>query len=636
MTVLSGRASLGARSVLRALYGTLLAIVGLAASGCGNTTFTYGTPVISFSTTPGPFTSYLVQVYQIALTRDDGTLVYPLTVPEMVDFTHLNDRTELFGAPAVIEGNYVSATITINYSVAQIYVNVNGASQAVTVLDGATGTTAATLSYTVKFDPAHPLAIKHGVSTPLDFNFDLSASSVLNTTTSPMQLTVRPVMTASTEPVYRKPMRARGEFVTTDTAGSNFTVNARAFFDLISSPKGAIQINTDSNTSYNINGVSFKGADGLAALGKLAINTMIEAYGSLDTNALNSIKPVFTASEVYAGVSISNGLTDRIIGTVASRSGNTLHIHGAVNAHPIIDYVTDEALAFVNDLPVTVASTTVVAVNGQPDFASPSISDISVGQQVDMEATTTFNTSGVPTSADASTGLIRLASSSAWGTLNAAGVPTVNLISLGNYQPEVFTFTGTGSATGADSDPNAYAITNSSGTDLSAAAANTLVRFDGMVTPFGSAPPDLTATAAALGSGTDQVLVIDWINGGSTSPFVSAASDGLTVNMSDANLGTSHTIQTGPMYIQTTATTVDLTSPLVNPKIVADPTITNQFAIGNGDSTTELSVFHSYASYLTQINTVLNGTNKIQKLVAVGRWDGATFTAYRIDMVQLP
>jgi hypothetical protein len=67
-------------------------------------------------------------------------------------------------------------------------------------------------------------------------------------------------------------------------------------------------------------------------------------------------------------------------------------------------------------------------------------------------------------------------------------------------------------------------------------------------------------------------------------------------------------------------------------------TSTGQFSIGNPSSTTGISVFNTFPSYLTQLGTVINGTNTIQKLVAVGHWDSAgnTFTASRIDIVQLP
>lgn len=630
MTVLSGRASPGARSVLRALLGGACAILGLIAGGCGNSTLSYGTPVISFSTTPGPFTAYIVELDQISLTRSDKTVVYPLITPEVVDFTKLTDVTELFGAPAVVEGTYVSATLTVNYTSAQIYANVNGTSQALAVLDAKTGATAGSIAYTVKFDPAHPLVIKKGISTPLDFNFDLSASSTLNTATSPMQLSVRPVMTGSTEPVYTKPVRARGVFVTTDTTNSAFTMNARGFFDTRSNPVGAVQVMTDGNTTYNVNGTSYKGSAGLAALKGLQINTIIEAYGSL--GSLNAVKPDFTATEVYAGISVENLLADRVTGTVSARSGNTIHIHGAeVEARAAS--ATGVLVTFRDDLAVTLADTTLVGVDRHPELGNPSIAAISVGQQVDIEGTATADSTGALNGVDASSGLVRLVSTSAWGVLTAGGQPasaTVNLISLGGYQPAALTFTGTGSAAGA------YAV--SSSVDLSAVAANTLVRFDGTVTPFGAAPPDFTATAATKGSDAEQVLVVDWVNSGTAAPFTTATSAGLVVDMSNANLGTLHTVQSGPLYIQTSANSVDLTNPRVNPTIVADPARTSQFAIGNPSSSTALSVFHSLASYLTQINTVLNGTNTIQKLVAVGTYDQPTntFTAYRIDLVQLP
>ena len=116
MTVLSGRARFGARSVLRAaFYGATAVLVGLFASGCGNDTFTNGTPVITISATPGPFTAYLVEVDQILLTRSDNTPVYPLLQPQIVDFTKLTEMPEVFGAPSILEGSYISAAITVNY-----------------------------------------------------------------------------------------------------------------------------------------------------------------------------------------------------------------------------------------------------------------------------------------------------------------------------------------------------------------------------------------------------------------------------------------------------------------------------------------------------------------------------------------
>jgi hypothetical protein len=283
---------------------------------------------------------------------------------------------------------------------------------------------------------------------------------------------------------------------------------------------------------------------------------------------------------------------------------------------------------------VTVGDKTLVRVDRQPEVAGTS-QLISVGQQVEIDGALSVNTAGTST-VDASAGLLRLTPTTAWGTLNSAtaNVATVTPLGIGGVQPAALTFTGTDSA-GTDPDPTVYEI-NTGTVDLTAAvnpASPPLFRFSGTVAPFGTAPPDFTATAVTEVTPTapiDQVLAIDW-SGGTTAPFLSAGSSGLVVNIANTSLGTSHVIMTGP-------TSIDLANPAVSPTIVADGSLTGQFSIGNPSSTTGISVFHTFASYLTQLNTVLNGTNTVQKLVAVGHWDNTskTFTAYRIDIVQLP
>jgi hypothetical protein len=646
MRVLSGRASFGARSVPRAAFIGAAAILGLF--GCGNNTFTYGTSVITFSATPGPFSSYLVEVDQILLTRTDNTPAYPLLQPEVVDFAKLNDTPEVFGAPAILEGTYTSATITLNYAAsiyqnaALLYLNVNGQSVNATPIDPTvtTATALGQVAYTVKFDPAHPLVITRGKSVPLEFNFDLSAASVVNETVTPPQVAVRPFISASTQPNYTKPLRTRGVYVTTDTANNNnFTMNARAFFDTQTSPVGAVEVQTDDNTAYNVNGVIYKGAAGLAAMSKLQINTVVEAFGTFGD--LDNIKPNFVATQVYAGVSVENLLTDRITGTVSSRVGNTLSIHGAEIETRCFSIPTGVQLSFANDYPVTVGDATLVSVDGHPELGNVPVSQVSVGQQVDIEAiATTVNCGALQTTADATGGLVRLTSTPGWATLNsaAAGGVAANLLTLGGFQPEALTFTGTGSAaTGADANPTAYAV-DTTGIDTSAVVANSLFRFDGEVTPFGAAPPDFTAATVTPGAATDQILTVEWSGSGTVTPFVSKDSTGLIVDIAGGGLGATHLVQTGPLYLLGPETTIDLTNPMVNPRIVADPTLTAQFTIGNPSSATGLALFNDYASFLTQLNAVVTGANTFQKLVAVGRYDQTNnvFTANRIDMVQLP
>jgi hypothetical protein len=642
MTDVRGRAKWGAGQVARALICATFAVMGLVTGGCGSSTIIYGTPVITFSITPGPFASYLVYIVSITLTRTDGTIVEPLAVEERVDFTKLADANELFGAPAVPTGTYTSATVTIDYTSSQILMDLNG--QLVTpTLETPAGAAVGVTTYTLKFDPANPLVIQNSLATLLDFNFDLSASTIVNTTVSPPNATVRPYMTVSTLPVQNKPIRARGLYVTpTNSSGSapssttpatSFFMNTRSFFDISSNPFGALIVTPTDSTTYNINGVPYVGAAGLAAVNALPVSTSLAAYGSIGN--LDSITPTFNATQIYGGTSQDSPLEDVVTGTVSSISGYTLNLHGAedVTNLGVVDYIPDLTL-YLN-------GQTIVSEDGQPN-AVLSPQSISIGQVVSVGGLTTTDSSGDILSFAGS--LVRMNSTHAWGTLNAgatsSSAPLV-LLTLGDFFPQELTFTGTGSASGADADPTNYlvdttgtVVTPTGPVDQSGTPAGTLVRMDGFVTAFGSAPPDFSATLGTLGSATEQELVIEWGTGGATAPFVTATASGLVVNITGASstLGALHEVLTGPSAL-------DLTNPAVNPTIVPDPTVTNQYSLGNPVSTTtaQISVWNGYSDFLTALTTFLNGTNSLQKLVALGHYDQTTntFTAYRVDALQV-
>ena len=116
------------------------------------------------------------------------------------------------GAQVFITVNYGSGANALG---SQVWLDVNGQTEEATVLDS-TGATPSTITYTVKLDPAQPLIVKRGTPVKLDLHFDMSASTIINTTVSPITATVRPILTASTQPVINKTLRTRGEFVTVD------------------------------------------------------------------------------------------------------------------------------------------------------------------------------------------------------------------------------------------------------------------------------------------------------------------------------------------------------------------------------------------------------------------------------------
>lgn len=617
--------------LVRALRVLFVAAMALFAGCGGNTNVAYGTAVISVQSTSGTFLSYQVGIDSITLTRNDGIVVEPLATPQTVDFTKITDIAELLGSPAVPIGTYLSASITLDYTAASIWVDKGG--QAVQVEPVATdGTVMSAAVITVTFDPNDPLVINYQQSTRLALDVNLAAFNTVTITSSPPVVLVQPFLNASTAAVDSTPMRARGVYVTQIGVSSGFIMNARPFIDQISA-LGAETVLTTAQTYFNINGNVYTGAAGLTALAAQPESTLIVAYGTLGD--LAGITPTFNATQVYAGAILQTELADQISGVVSARSGNTVTVHGGT-FFSVLDQIQ-----FFNDATITLGSGTSVIADGSTTNGLTS-SAVSVGQQVTIFGQATV--SGVPPSLaltmDATAGFVRLQPTRLWATLNSAvpGSASLNMLTLQNYEPAAFSFSGTGAAAAQDASPTAYLV-NTGATDESGTAAGTLLRIDGLVTAFGAAPPDFTATAITPGTATEQELVVTWTDTGSgtVKPFTSYSAAGLIVNLGNTNITATHYIRTGP-------TTVDLTtlpsSPLITTANVAAASL--QLAIGlpvaGATAGTDITVTqtNSAATLATAITTAFTGSapSPIYSLVAVGQYNSATntFNASKINI----
>jgi hypothetical protein len=420
-------------------------------------------------------------------------------------------------------------------------------------------------------------------------------------------------------------MRARGIFVISQPSSSDYVVNMRPFNDLISA-LGALTVNTSSTTYFNINGVVYTGAAGLTAMQSLQISTPIAAYGTLGSFA--TITPSFNATAVYVGTSLENPLADFITGTVSSVNGDTLNVHGASYLSRL------GAPGYFADVPVTVGSSTIVTEDGVA-ASGLSTQSISVGQVVNISGQSGTNAAGgllfdaTGTATGAPPGTLRLQPTPVWGTLNSAvaGSMSLDVLSIGDFEPSALTFTGTGTSSANDAVPASYAV-STPGIDESATAAGTLLQTYGVVAPFGSAPPDFTASSVTAGTATPQTLVVEWENGGAASPFSSASSSGLVVDLTNANLsGTIRYIATGP-------TQTDLTTLPASPTISFASGTTLTLAVGPVlvNSVATIGVFNSASGFATALASALNGTNLVYRLVCVGQYSSATniFTATQV------
>jgi hypothetical protein len=611
---------------VRTLTALVLGFNALLA-GCGTrSTTSPGTPAITLSDTSGQFATYRVAIDSISLTDANGGIfnAIPQMPAESVDLAALTDLSELLAVPAAPSATYKSATLTLDYNNARIWVNLNGQAVAATPLSS-TGTTPTIYTVTLTFDPNNPLVITRGASTRLAIDFNLAASNSINTATTPPTVTVRPFVVMTPAPVDATVMRVRGLLVTVQSGSSDFIMNVRPLIDLASA-LGAVTVSTTTQTYFNINGVAYTGAAGLTALASLPVNTVIAAYGTLGD--LSGITPGFHATSVYAGTSLESPLAEHVGGVVSARSGNTLTVHGATFLSPIpVAGTAYAAAAYANNATVTIGTATLVSEDGvAAGGLTPAA--ISVGQQLDVSGQATVDTAG-NISLNATAGQLRLASTRIWGTLNSAtaGSATLDILSLGNFAPAGFNFAGTGTTA---ANPSAYVV-NTGSLDESATAASTLLQVDGMVNGFGSAPPDFTAAAITAGTATEQRLVIEWVNGGATAPFLTDSTAGLVVDLNNANLGTLHEIRTGPMTLDLKSATVPA-SPLIT-TVGADQSKL-QLAIGSATLSTGVSVFNSIGGFAAALSSTFNGTNKIYRLVAVGQYNIGTntFVASRISV----
>jgi hypothetical protein len=605
------------RRLLWASCALALAVPALLASCSGNENITYGTGVVTMSDLSGNFTgfsSYVINVDSITLTRNDGLIIEPLAEPETVDLVKLHDRSEFVEAPAIPVGTYTSITVTLDYSAPFITVDESGVVTTASPVDPA-GLAMTASTITVTFDPNNPLVITGGVCQRIAIDLNLAASNTINYGASPLTVTVQPFISATVEPADGTVVRAGGIFVVAQPSSSSYIVNMRPFADLVSA-LGALTVNVTGTTYFNINGTVYTGAAGLTAMGKLEVSTPVSTYGTLGD--FSTITPTFNATAVYAGTAVESPLADFLTGTVKAVSGDTVSLHGAT-------YVTRVGSAgYLADVPVTVSSATLVTEDG---VATSGLTPqaISVGQVINVGGQGVADANGNLTM-DATQGAIRLQPTPVWATLNSAapGSMSLDVLSLGGFEPAAFTFTGTGTSAANDAVAADYLV-NTGTLDESATPAGTLIETLGVVTPFGSAPPDFTAASVTLGSATPQTLVVEWVKGGAASPFTTATSAGLVVNLSNANLSTTN------RYITTGPQRVDITTLAASPTIVFASGAPLTLAVGNDVG---VAVFNSAASFATELATTLNGVNLAYRLVCVGQYSSATntFTATQVAL----
>ncbi|NNC76435.1 MAG: metallophosphoesterase, partial [Woeseiaceae bacterium] len=577
-----------------------------------------GTVYVSLTDANGDILNYTVNVVQLTLETANGRVVETMPNSTRINFTDYIDMTELLTAAMVPPAVYVSGTITLDYSDAEVFVEADGAAKAavVTDIDGAPLTQT---SLKIVLPDRDRLVIARGRPSLLQLDFDLGASHTVDIVPTPATAASEQFIVAEIDPVDEKDIRVRGPLVEVNRDESNYVVAIRPFHDR-DGDFGKITVHTDDETDFEVNGEMFMGADGLRALDAAGRGTPTVAAGTLNVELRE-----FTADIVLAGSSVPGIERDAVVGNVIKREGNILTVRGAT----IVP--SDRRAHFHDDVVVEIGSDTKVFKDGDR-VTDLGIRAISIGQRVTIRGNianmATTDAFAPQILFDATEGAVRMHLTHLSGIVNTVmpGQTDITLHAIDRRRAQVFDFTGTGPTLVEDADIENYEIATGNLALADFAAGKPIVAY-GFPTAFGSAPPDFTGRTVIDFTDVRSVLGVGWGASGTVMPFLSIGSDGLLLNNWNDDMDVRHHIKQGPVLI-------DLMNLDSDTLIVPRTNGRSLYYIKSRDS---LRLYSNFDDFQLDLAMSLDGSTTARSMHARGQFNGETnvFTAYKIGVYLL-
>jgi hypothetical protein len=594
-----------------------------------------GTAVVTLTATASTdtFLAYRVGLVSVELQTSNGnTTTKALPASTTVDLANLVNLSEVLGSTTVAKANYTTAIITVDYSSAQIVYD-DGTEHGLALTPvGTSGQALGQVTLTLTLDPANDLSVSTNKVSRLALDFKLAASNVVSTSSG--TVTVTPLIVGSASPTDSKNVRIRGPLVSTDATNTRYTVGVTPF-DFPTAETGQLKISPSDVTTYEIDGTAWTGTAGLTALAASSSSAMTVTLGTMTSTSSSSTTTTngtttsstttdvtYAATQVLAGSSVQSSSVDRLSGIVCARSGNTLTVQDAT----LIGM--DGANTFMSGTAtVKIGAGTLVTVLGQGSAGNNTIAQISVGSLIYAFGTATTPSSGNVT-LDASAGHVQLDKTSASGlvTVVGSGSLDLNLTSLGGRSIKAFDFVGTGSSSSAPASAGSYLVSTGA-LDLTNSTVGVPVVVAGLVTSFGAAPPDFTASALLDPSTISAELVVDY-GSGTSAPFTTYNSSELDLTRTNASVGTRHLIQAG-------AESIDIVGMSSDPLIVPSTAVsTLVFSIGHRTSGT-VDNFITFDAFITALTSALDGSVLVTGVTALGQYTTSsyTFTATSVTVV---
>ena len=319
-------------------------------------------------------------------------------------------------------------------------------------------------------------------------------------------------------------------------------------------------------------------------------------------------------------------------------------------------------------------------------YSGPLPPSTTVATKLDATGTSSVNT-----------GSVRIQSTQAWGPVVSTTSDSVvlNLQTINGWPASIFNFAGTGATTAQNTSAANYVVDTTGLTVPTGTVVGDNLWIDGVIAPFGASPPDFLASAVNDEAGVQVVdtpvvyvpatpvtpptagtltcgngnmvcvpasLQVYWAAGTATpfSTITGAGSGSMTIDLSNTKL-TSAILRIGPENVAlstlaATPTIVPVPSPPTgNPAdggAAGLPAIfLPQFSVGNPvtssaitttapsaattTQTTSLYVYNTFASFVTQVNTLMTAADPALQFEATGFYNRATntFNATSINVV---
>lgn len=558
-----------------------------------------GQIVLALTDAEGDFASYTVTVTSIVLERADGTIVETLPMSTVVDFAELTEVTELLTIATVPAGRYRQVNLRLDYTDAMVIVQDEAGGLHDAQLQNEQGGPLSTLEVSLELMDSDAIVIRPGVAAAFSLDFDLDASNEIDLSATPPIVTVQPFLLASAELEHDRRHRLRGLLSEVDEAAETVTLHVRPFRHR-RGEFGSLSFTVNDATMYEVDGMAYEGADGLAALEVLAgsgVEIPVVAGGMIEDGALS-------AETVLAGSSVPWSTQDVARGSVLARTGDSLTLGGVV-----VEYA-DGLVARRERVTLLLGEETQVTALG---LANDTLNkdSISVGQRV-----TAFGALTDEVTLDVTAGRVRMNISQLTADVLTIDDLAMNELELDLHylnarRPVVFDFGGTGIDADHDADPAAYEV-NASGLALESVSEGDLVRVRGHVNAFGQAPADFLALSVIDLAVDDRGAVLGAAWADPADPTAGISSDRIGLDLTLAR-----------SVLKVRGVPIDRTNPLDGLDLVASESGRGIYAVavrgGDGSGRREIHLFRSFADLADEVLRQLQAGKGLKFMSAHGR-----------------